>query len=126
MTDNNINYLAKLLELKDNMPFCTYKEEARWLLENGVIVPPCKVGDVVYGYCDVFGAILPYIVQNFGVGFMGKDRPNCWFWEATSHATETDELLDEIDFDLDDIGKWVFLTKEEAERELEKRCNNAR
>ena len=28
--------LAKLLELKDNMPFCTYKEEARWLLENGV------------------------------------------------------------------------------------------
>ena len=36
MTDNNINYLAKLLELKDNMPFCTYKEEARWLLENGV------------------------------------------------------------------------------------------
>ena len=36
MTDNNINYLAELLELKDNMPFCTYKEEARWLLENGV------------------------------------------------------------------------------------------
>ena len=36
MTDNNINYLARLLELKDNMPFCTYKEEARWLLENGV------------------------------------------------------------------------------------------
>ena len=43
MTDNNINYLAKLLELKDNMPFCTYKEEARWLLENGVKIPvKCK------------------------------------------------------------------------------------
>lgn len=43
MTDNNINYLAKLLELKDNMPFCTYKEEARWLLENGVKIPVrCK------------------------------------------------------------------------------------
>ena len=43
MTDNNINYLAKLLELKDNMPFCTYKEEARWLLENGVkISVKCK------------------------------------------------------------------------------------
>ena len=52
MTDNNINRLAELLEKKDQMPFCTYKEEARWLLENGVIVPPCKVGDKVY---TIFG-----------------------------------------------------------------------
>ena len=43
MTDNNINRLAKLLEEKDNMPFCTYKEEARWILENGVKIPvKCK------------------------------------------------------------------------------------
>lgn len=91
---------------------------ADYLLENGVIVPPCKVGDTVYSFCDVFGAILPYVVQNFGVGFLGKDRPNYWFWEATSHATETDELLDEIDFDTEDIGKTVFLTKEEAEAKL--------
>jgi hypothetical protein len=91
------------------------------LLANGVIAPPCKVGDTVYSFCDVFGAILPYVVQNFGVGFMGKDRQNYWFWEATSHATETDELLDEIDFDLDDIGKTVFLTKEEAEQALKER-----
>jgi hypothetical protein len=49
---------------------------------------------------------------------MGKDRPNYCFWEATSHATETDELLDKIDFDLGDFGKTVFLTKEEAEAKL--------
>ena len=91
---------------------------ADYLLANGVIVPPCKVGDVVYSFCDVFGAILPYVIQDFKVGFLGKDRPNYWYWEATSHATETDELLDEIDFDLDDIGKTVFLTKEEAEKAL--------
>ena len=94
---------------------------ADYLLANGVIVPPCKVGDTVYSFCDVFGAMLPYVIQDFKIGFMGKDRPNYWYWEATSHATETDELLDEIDFDLDDIGKTVFLTKEEAEAELEKR-----
>lgn len=94
---------------------------ADYLLANGVIVPPCKVGQTVYSFCDVFGAILTYVVQNFGVGFMGKDRQNYWFWEATSHATETDELLDEIDFDLDDFGKTVFLTKEEAEQAL-KEC----
>lgn len=91
------------------------------LLANGVIVPPCKVGQTVYSFCDVFGVVLPYVIQDFKVGFMGKDRPNYWYWEATSHATETDELLDEIDFDLDNIGKTVFLTREEAERKLKER-----
>lgn len=91
------------------------------LLANGVIVPPVSVGQTVYSFCDVFGVMLPYVIQDFKIGFMGKDRPNCWYWEATSHATETDELLDEIDFDIDDIGKTVFLTKEEAERALKER-----
>ena len=94
------------------------EEYAEELLANGVIVPPVEVGQTVYSFCDVFGAMLPYVIQDFKVGFMGKDRPNYWYWEATSHATETDELLDEIDFDLDDIGKTVFLTKEEAEEKL--------
>ena len=85
-----------------------------------------SVGQTVYSFCDVFCGFLPYVIQDFKVGFMGKDRPNCWYWEATSHAIETDELPDEIDFDVEDIGKTVFLTKKEAERELEKRCNNAR
>lgn len=88
------------------------------IIEDGWIRPPCKVGDIVYSFCDVFGEILPYVIQDFKVGFLGKDRPNHWYWEATSHATETDELLDEIDFDLDEIGKTVFLTKEEAEEKL--------
>ena len=101
---------------KDHQPLGEYLADK--LLQNGVIVPPCKVGDTVYSFCDVFGAMLPYVIQDFKIGFMGKDRPNYWYWEATSHATETDELLDEIDFDLDDIGKTVFLTKEEAEEKL--------
>lgn len=89
------------------------------LLKNGVIVPPCKVGDTVYAYCEYFG-VLPYLVGNFHIGYMGKEE-NYLHWEATSFATETDELLDEMDFDLDDIGKHVFFTREEAERTLEGR-----
>ena len=38
MTDNNINKLAQLLEIADNTPFVDYKEEARWLIENGVLL----------------------------------------------------------------------------------------
>ena len=88
------------------------------LLANGVIVPPCKVGDTVYAYCADFGVVLPYFIENLSIGFMGKEQ-NYFSYEANCHAEETDELLDEIDFDLDDIGKTVFLTREEAEKALE-------
>lgn len=90
---------------------------ADYLLANGVIVPPCKVGDTVYSFCDDFGVVLPYFVENLRIGFMDKDR-NYWCYEANCHTEETDELLDEIDFDLDDLGKTVFLTREEAEKAL--------
>lgn len=118
MTDRD-----RLIELISQIQYMGGLESrlAEHLLANGVIVPPCEVGQTVYSFCDVFGVVLPYVIQDFKVGFMGKDRPNCWYWEATSHATETDELLDEIDFDLDNIGKTVFLTKEEAERKLKER-----
>ena len=126
MTDRErlIELMKKGVDISRNLTgLFSWGDVANYLLANGVIVPPCKVGDTVYSFCYVFGAILPYVVQNFGVGFLGKDRPNYWFWEATSHATETDELLDEIDFDLDDIGKTVFLTNEEAEEKLKELSN---
>ena len=104
---------------------CNHTERTvDYLLANGVIVPPVSVGQTVYNFCDVFGGFLPYVIQDFKVGFMGKYRPNYWYWEATSHAIETDELLDEIEFDLDDIGKTVFLTKEEAEEKLKELNDN--
>lgn len=96
---------------------------ADYLLANGVIVPPCKAGDTVYCYCGDFGVILPYFVENMTIGFVGKDRDYIAF-EANCHAEETDELLDAIDFEVDDIGKIVFLTREEAEAALAERRDN--
>lgn len=93
---------------------------ADYLLDNGLIVTPCKVGDTVYAYCADFGVVLPYFIENLSIGFMGKEQ-NYFSYEANCHAEETDELLDEIDFDLDDIGKTVFLTPEDAERALAER-----
>lgn len=109
----------RLIELISNVQYMGGLEEklADYLLANGVIVPPCKVGDTVYSFCDDFGVVLPYFVENLRIGFMDKDR-NYWCYEANCHTEETDELLDEIDFDLDDLGKTVFLTREEAEKAL--------
>ena len=105
--------------LADHLRKETVEAVAEYLLANGVIVPPAVVGQMVYAFCDDFGVVLPYFVENLNIGFMDRNR-NYWTYEANCHAEETDELLDEIDFDLDDIGKTVFLTREEAEKALER------
>ena len=96
---------------------------ADYLLANGVIVPPVKVGDTVYHFSEDFGTVLPYFVDNLRIGFMDKNQ-NYWVYEANCHDNETNELLDEIDFSLEDIGESVFLTKEEAEKALAERRSN--
>ena len=93
-------------------------ECADYMLANGVIAPPCKVGDTVYSYSADFGVVLPYLVVTFQIGFMGKTQ-NYISYEANCHDPETDDLLDGLDFDIGDIDKTVFLTREDAEKALE-------
>ena len=51
----------------------TVTEIADHLISNGVIVPPCNVGDTVYSFCDCFGVILPYFVETFNVSYYDKN-----------------------------------------------------
>ena len=92
---------------------------AEHLLANGVIVPPCKVGDTVYSYCEVFGVILPYFVETLNIGYIDKNKVLAQY-EANCTNDEESELIDSIDFEFEDFGKTVFLTREEAERAIEK------
>ena len=73
---------------------------ADYLIENGVIVPPCKVGDNLY-YIP-FGSTITK-------------------WEIRSIEIRQDDIVfhcGRIFFSKYDIGKTVFLTKEEAEQAL--------
>lgn len=76
---------------------------------------PCSVGDTVYAYCGEFG-ILPYEVdcividENFTYQCSSYSEP---IGDCPS------ECLDEIEPDLSDFDKTVFLTQEEAEKALE-------
>ena len=84
---------------------------ADYLLANGVIVPPCKVGDILY-YLDRYSkSIETDTVKYFTVTKNGckpiLERHNVKFWEMY------------------EWGKTVFLTKEEAEQALKERENNA-
>lgn len=80
---------------------CVPRLIADHLLANGVVVPPCKVGTVVYRVCKQ-----KYPVDSYRM-----------HWEE-------DWVILTRPFDLSmipEIGKTVFLTREEAEQALKGR-----
>ena len=100
---------------------------ADYLIEHGVIVLPCKVGDTYYTiqkYCNTDPLdtkkepVMPWDCENYCC------RDDCSFKEY-----RVDEhRFDTVGFILnakEKIGKTVFLTREEAERALKERENNA-
>ena len=81
------------------------------LLAKGVIVPPCKVGDIVY-------TINRRHPKKWKVHFIGYNSQGEFKMHiATEKFTEMLEVWDYA------IGKTVFLTREEAERALERSEN---
>ena len=78
------------------------EKEADFLLENGVIVPPCKVGDKLYNKHSLIDEYC--------------------YWEVEKIEIYKDEngIVDDSNnwYSFEDIGKTVFLTKEEAENAL--------
>lgn len=97
-----------------NLERCYEARTADYLLENGVIVPPVKVGDTVYTNCSMQGWYLrnkdrPYKATVVYMGINSeKDYMNVVF--------EKGEYM--LSFEFDKIGKTVFLTREEAEKAL--------
>ena len=73
---------------------------ADYLLENGVIVPPCKVGDSIYRCGDPIKAIYEWEIEHIEISAC----------EIVYIDDSDNEFTDE------DIGKTVFLTREEAEQ----------
>ena len=82
---------------------------ADYLLEHGAIVPQCKVGDVVYQVTRNF-------ISEFRVRFVEIATCGNLFLhtDLISGIVYTGEVFSESD-----IGKTVFLTREEAEKALE-------
>ena len=85
---------------------------AEYLLEHGVVLLPCKVGDRLY---EVTGRktvsvykVRAIRVELFGL-FIEWDIVEGFVWQSLSGINA------------DDIGKTVFLTREEAEQALKER-----
>lgn len=114
--------LIKLLDERIAIQECSFSPDkplttdslADYLLAHGVIVPPCKVGDTVYKVMDLEytcaqmleSKILRMEIQD-GIRFYSK--------------TVKHYRYNYIWFDCTDLGKTVFLTREEAEAALAER-----
>ena len=85
------------------------KELADYLIANGVIVPPCKVGDTLYEPTDR-GTISEYEVLAVRVELFST------FVEWKIKEGIVWRYVHEINSN--EIGRTVFLTHEEAERAL--------
>ena len=91
---------------------------ADYLISNGVIVPPCNVGDTVYVVYD--DDCEEYVVKELCCGTLGSFRATA---ECNIHGYNNIFQCDEnycgrsackTSFELREVGKTVFLTREEA------------
>lgn len=93
-------------ELKKPDPIETL---ADYLIENGVVIPPCKVGDTVY-YLDE-KTIVKDVVHC--ISFGGRHGVNA---KGFVHFHNSDKDNVTVNFSL--FGDKVFLTKDQAEQKL--------
>lgn len=118
------NRLVKLLKEADentaNKMITDYedaiKDNAEYLLANGVIVLPCKVGDMLYYIATCKTA------EDFGKKYVSWERVKQISINAHGKWVY---LMENSLINFDEIGKVIFLTKEEAEKALAKRKGGA-
>ena len=109
----------RLKELVGNYPCMSTAEDcfmesissdlADYLLANGVIVPPCKVGDTVWCINNYTKPI------EFQITILTLSENHYSFVIERMNGVYKHYC------DKDSVGKWVFFTKEEAEQALKER-----
>ena len=128
MKDRLIELLSKCFEEQyDKRRIISTKFTADFLIENGVIVPPCKVGDIVY-HINTFSPRNPIIKEcevdalhiTSGKNKRGHKKP--------SYVLVRDIMMQSLSTRIyfEEFGKTLFLTKQSAEQALKEREQNDR
>lgn len=123
-------YGANAITLSDKHKDSILGEIADYLLENGVTVLPAKVGDTVYIKNEPHDILAMYIEGN-EISYIANydcEERNClecpYAKEILFGEVTMCEKSEYSEFTASDIGKTVFLTREEAEKELKEREDN--
>lgn len=102
----NAGHLWDFAQAAENMTVGRLKELAEADKDGRVVVPPCKVGDVVYGFHGE-KTILPMVAKWIETNTDG--------WCIAVQYTPMPPRF----YRFSDFGKTVFLTREEAEKALQ-------
>lgn len=94
---------------------CKFKRKADYLLEHGVIVPPCKVGDAVW-YIEKNGGIACSLIEKIRM-----EQKAGWNTETVFNLIFIAGFGVPIFFE--QIGEIIFLSREEAEQALKERTD---
>lgn len=103
---------AERLEMIHNIDDDKLRELAKAEAEGRLVVLPCKVGDTVYAVLEDWESYESYIIEDARISEAGSKG----FW-VSGIRDEPDEM--HIFTPWSEIGKTVFLTREEAEKALE-------
>lgn len=77
---------------------------------------PCKVGDMLYYPDKEFNIIIPVRLTEIVIKFNDLDTTSCQY--NCCSFNECGDFYEDYEFDANDFGKSVFLTKSEAEAKL--------
>ena len=113
-----MNQRDRLKELIQHVQYMGGLEErlADYLLENGVIVPPCKVENIVYALWDV-PTVQRQIIYCSEIVEIRICKRNCR--QTVVFLVEPIEYIGRRrEYRLEDFGKTLFFTREEAEKAL--------
>ena len=90
------------------------------LEEQGLLLRlPCKVGGRVYYYHEEIEAVFPVEISTIHISDMGNGEKVFQF-DGAFYNSDGDVEFD-YEFDLEEFGETIFLTMEEAEKELKNR-----
>lgn len=98
-----LEHLTKLIESAMFWGAYTPGQIAEWLIDEDIIVPPCKVGDTVYYMYKGGGRVYEGVVTSF------------------IYVSDTKSFVIHCDGCHGKYGQYVFLTREEAEAALAER-----
>ena len=112
ITDYDRTYDCEFCTKAKKCEHCGNECLADYLLENSVIVPPCKVGDTVYVISRYYTGT--WKIYSCTVEYITKYKSNSFINAVFSR---------DINFGLNivEFGKTIFLTREEAEKALAER-----
>ena len=123
MTDRD-KLIELIEEAKNKYNNFLFEKEliADHLLTNGVIVPPCKVGDKVYYMSKnpINLSVLPYTIYEANIVRIVTTKLGTSLVIQIHNEYGCTEIPN-----INYFGKTVFLTKEEAEEKLKELENNA-